>query len=179
MFSLVAKTTDVYIPCRPFSPLFLWYTGTEEDEIFFLQLRWLVITIRKLPENTRFSIVTIGAENNINMTFEKQTGQTNWRDIILKSEPGKTVKYTITYKEILPVISNHHRDDSNIAEIVYILVNNKTEIYGTENDCDQLRKKKTFVISSGIKAENKKNSWLKLATNEDHVVELNRKEDII
>ena len=140
----------------------------------------LITFISELPENTSVSILTFGAENNITSKFKIQTGNKSWVDRITTYKPGKALNHALSDNIIHQAFSNQHSSHARIkANIVYILVNDKTEENVIKNVSDVLRKKKTFIILSGNKAEDRRTKfWLKLATNEKHFVEFYRDEDI-
>jgi hypothetical protein len=147
----------------------MWYIGSGEDNSFFQQMRLLVMLIGEFSENTSVSIITIGAKDDITLSFRKQDGTTNWRDKILQLS-GNTSNHASSYIEkIRLTISNYHRSNSTDAQIVYLLVDSKTAIHDEENGFEELSKMKTFVIFAEVNTSIAE-SWVKLASNTHHFV---------
>jgi hypothetical protein len=130
------------------------------------------LLVSDLSENTSVSIVTIGAKEDIRLQFRKQDRIANWRDKILQHVPGTASNHTLSYTEIQKAI-RYHKTNSSEAELVYLLVNGKTVIRGVGNNgFKELRKKKTFVVLCEIQTENRSQTWIKFASNENYFIAL-------
>jgi hypothetical protein len=147
----------------------MWFMGSGEDNSFFQQMRLLIMLISEFPENTCVSMVTIGAKDDITLPFTKQDGNTNWRDKIVHVSDNTSNHASSYTDKIRLTISNYHRSNSTDAQIVYLLVDSKTEIHDEENGFEELRKMKTFVIFAEVNTSIAE-SWVNLASNAQHFV---------
>ncbi|XP_060596972.1 uncharacterized protein LOC132750918 [Ruditapes philippinarum] len=163
------EVDDEESTCNPYSALFMWYMGSGEDNSFFQQMRLLVMLISEFPENTSVSMITIGAKDDITLSFRKQGGNTNWSDKILQLSGNTSIHATSYTEKVRMTISNFHRSKSTDAQIVYLQVDSKSEIHDEENGFEELSKMKTFVIFAEVNTSIAE-TWVKLAINTQHFV---------